>query len=86
MARKATERLSNVHGHQYSWWSTGSVYICGICGTAEHKNGRYWWAGRWSKTEPPCGNSSPAQREWYNSANLDPEWPDSPDMAVEQGG
>jgi len=82
MARNATERVLNAHGHQYYWSSTGAVFICSVCGTAELSNGEYWWVGRWSKTEPPCSSDRQAQREWYNAANRDPEWPESPDMDV----
>ena len=75
MARKSIEREQNQHGHRYQWWEPGKVNICLLCGTAEHRNGKFYWAGRWSKVEPPCGSSEKAQREWYDAANPDDEMP-----------
>ena len=85
MARTATERAMNIPGHAYSYWEPGRVHICQICGTAEHKNGEYWWAGRWSLVEPPCGHTSTEQKIWFNMANPDPEFPELPDMVVSNG-
>lgn len=79
MARTELERVKNSSGHKYQWSSTGRVHICSTCGTAEHHNGQYWWAGRWSLIEPPCDSNSLAQNEWFNSANHDPDIPALPD-------
>nr|WP_262405996.1 hypothetical protein [Salmonella enterica] len=44
MVRTTRERMNNKHGHHYQ--RDGSIYICQYCGTAEHRNGNFWWAGR----------------------------------------
>lgn len=83
--RTAIERINNIPGHVYRYWEPGGVHICQLCGTAEHRNGKYWWAGRWSYTEPPCANTGNDQRLWFNVANPDPEFPELPDMALSDG-
>lgn len=51
MARTTTERALNPHGHVYLLDGLTKLHICKICGTCERRNGQYWWAGKWSKTE-----------------------------------
>lgn len=65
--RTSQDRINNPPGHHYQ--RDGSIYVCAICGTAEHQNGNYWWAGRYSKIEPPCANNSAGQHDWHIAAN-----------------
>ena len=73
MARTTTERALNPHGRVYLLDGLTKLHICKICGTCERRNGQYWWAGKWSKTEPPCGLNTEEQRDWHNNANPDNE-------------
>ncbi|AGR57655.1 hypothetical protein A464_469 [Salmonella bongori N268-08] len=66
MSRTARERMNNKHGHDYQ--RDGSIYICRYCGTAEHRNGNFWWAGRFSECEPPCGDDVAGQDAWFDAA------------------
>ncbi|EAU6105669.1 hypothetical protein U3D69_003210 [Salmonella enterica] len=69
MSRTTRERMNNKHGHHYQ--RDGSFYICHICGTAEHRNGNFWWAGRYSKCEPPCGDDIAGQDAWFDAAEIE---------------
>ncbi len=73
MARNALERDSNPHGHRYHFDPLSRTHICSVCGTCERRNGVFWWAGKWSRQEPPCGYVHSAQRQWHNNANPDPD-------------
>ena len=66
MTRSTLERMNNKHGHHYQ--RDGSIHVCWMCGTAEHRNGIFWWAGRCSLIEPPCSTNPAGQREWYATA------------------
>lgn len=66
MARTTIERIDNIHGHYYM--REGNIHICKYCGTAEHNNGKFWWAGRCSKSEPPCADDVDGQHTWFVSA------------------
>lgn len=72
MARNALERDSNPYGHCYYFDTLSRTHICNVCGTCERRNGVFWWAGKWSSQEPPCGLGSPQQRIWHDNANPDP--------------
>ncbi|WP_233460425.1 hypothetical protein [Citrobacter farmeri] len=43
MTRKTLERMNNKHGHHFQ--RDGSIHVCWMCGTEEHRNGSFWWAG-----------------------------------------
>lgn len=73
MARSACDRHNNTCGHKYQLDGLTRLYICSVCGTCERQNGVFWWAGKWSRNEPPCGHDSPEQRRWHDSANTDPD-------------
>ncbi|EHN9194549.1 hypothetical protein NRJ72_005219, partial [Salmonella enterica] len=32
------------------------------------RNGNFWWAGRYSKCEPPCGDDVAGQDAWFDAA------------------
>lgn len=72
MARTAHDRQNNPCGHKYQLDSLTRLHICSVCGTCERRNGIFWWAGKWSRNEPPCGYDTPEQRRWHESANSDP--------------
>ena len=57
--------MSNEHIHHYQ--RDGSIFICQRCGTAKHRNGKYWWAGRYSESEPPCGDDVVGQDAWFET-------------------
>ncbi|HEC7688477.1 TPA: hypothetical protein R4A09_000922 [Salmonella enterica subsp. enterica serovar Kiambu] len=71
MVRATRERMNNKHGHHHQ--RDGSIYICHICGTAEHLNGNFWWAGRYSKYEPPCSDDPVGQDAWFDAAESEGE-------------
>lgn len=73
MPRTTIKRMSNKHGHRYAWDELSKCHICKDCGTAEHRNGDYWWVGRFSKIEPPCRGNHVGQRDWYADAEIDSE-------------
>ncbi|WP_370622676.1 hypothetical protein NMD31_26990 (plasmid) [Escherichia coli] len=73
MARNALERDSNPHGHCYYFDTLSRTHICNVCGTCERRNGVFWWAGKWSRAEPPCDYNATGQRQWHNNANPDPD-------------
>lgn len=39
--------------HEYE--KSSGCKVCFKCGTAKHRSGWYWYAGRRSRDEPPCG-------------------------------
>ncbi|EEG2531165.1 hypothetical protein GYD82_003758 [Salmonella enterica] len=71
MNKTTRERMNNKHGHHYQ--RDGSIYICHICGTAEHRNGNFWWSGRYSKYEPPCSDDRVGQDAWFDAAESEGE-------------
>lgn len=73
MARDALARERNAHGHKYRPDPLTKTYICSVCGTCERRSGIFWWAGKWSRQEPPCGFNTVDQREWHHKANPDNE-------------
>lgn len=54
MARTSLERVSNPYNHKYEWDANARCHICKICGTAEHRSGHFYYAGKRSKIEPSC--------------------------------
>lgn len=71
--RTAIDRLNNKAGHQYYVDSLTKLHLCRICGTCEHRNGDFWWVGKWSRVEPPCDGHAIAREEWLQNANEDPD-------------
>ena len=60
-------------GHRFAFDSLSRCLVCDDCGTAMHRNGRFWLRGKWSTIEPPCGGDGAL--EWYDAANPDPDDP-----------
>lgn len=65
MSRRTEDRANS--GHSYHFNSFAGVHLCDLCGTAEHPDGKFWLASRWSLIEPPCLNAE--QKEWFDKAN-----------------
>ncbi|OWS76320.1 hypothetical protein CBW22_07615 [Pantoea sp. VS1] len=74
MARNALARLQNSAGHHYEFYSAGNCHVCTDCGTAEHRNGRFYYVGRWSKDEPPCEGNHIGRQLWLEASNPDEAW------------
>lgn len=68
MARSPLARAQNSAGHNYIWYADGNCHVCRDCGTAEHRNGRFYYVGRWSMTEPPCEGNQVARDAWINDS------------------
>lgn len=71
MPRTSIERATNIHRHHYL--RERDIHVCQYCGTAEHRNGKFWWAGRCSELEPPCGDDLVGQESWFEAAEREVE-------------
>lgn len=67
MRRTSIERMNNIYGHRYR--RERDIYVCQRCGAAEHRSGKFWYAGRSSKSEPPCCDDINGQGRWFLDAS-----------------
>lgn len=44
--------------------NTGGYMICADCGACKRKSGFWYWAGRKSKTQPPCSKNGSDYAAW----------------------
>ncbi len=69
--RTPLDRVLNPARHRYEWYADGKCHICRECGTAEHRNGRFYYVGRWSMSEPPCDGSHLERQAWLDASRSD---------------